>query len=268
MKSIRIIFAAVLSATCLSLSAQEIKSQWNGARVAFLGDSITDAAQIGTKNDVYWNLMSDILGTIPYVYGINGHKMNQIIGQATKLENDHGQDVDAIVVFVGTNDYNDSLPLGEFFTYSDEQVEVDGHEIVTRRHREVVYDDATFCGRTNSVLRWLKSHYPKKQIILFTPLHRGYATFGDNNIQPDENYSNACGNFIDDYVNAIKRAGEIWSVPVIDLFSNSGLYPLLEEDDQFFRDKETDHLHPNTAGHTRLANVISYMLQSYPACLD
>ncbi len=50
-----------------------------------------------------------------------------------------------------------------------------------------------------------------------TPLHRGYAKFGETNIQPDENYTNRCGEDIDAYINAVKEAGNVWAVPVIDL---------------------------------------------------
>ena len=250
------------------LPAQRISSQWAGARVAFLGDSITDARQIGATNDVYWHLLTDILGTQPYVYGISGHRMNQIIGQGERLEADHGQDVDAIMVFVGTNDYNASIPMGEWYTVTPAITQEDGQVEVARLHRELSYDDATFCGRTNATLRWLKTHYPTKQIILLTPIHRGYAAFGSQNIQPDESYSNACGLFIDDYVDAVKEAGDVWAVPVIDIFSISGLYPLLDEQSLYFRNPDADRLHPNTAGHERLAEVLAYALQYYPARLD
>ena len=167
------ICAAFLAALQLASAQPQIRSQWEGARVAFLGDSITDARQIGTTNDVYWNNLRDILGIEAYVYGISGHQMNQIVGQAEKLEAGHGQEVDAIIVFIGTNDFNSSIPLGEWYSYDYEVVEVDGPTDVLRRHRELVYDGSTFRGRANITMRWLKSHYPDKQIIFLTPLHRG-----------------------------------------------------------------------------------------------
>lgn len=245
----------------------QIESHWNGARVAFLGDSITDKGQLG-ENDTYWNLLTDILGTVPYVYGISGHMMPHIIGQGEKLEAEHGQDVDVIMVFVGTNDYNANIPMGEWYTYDTAITNHNGIE-VGRAHRTLIYDPKTFKGRTNATLKWLKTHYPTKQIILLTPLHRGFSTFGEHNIQPDETYANACGLFIDDYVEAIKEAGDVWAVPVIDLFSISGLYPMIKEQTQYFRYKDgNDMLHPNTAGHKRMAEVLARALQYYPAKLD
>lgn len=245
----------------------EIMSQWNGKKVAYLGDSITDANQLNWQN-VFWNFLKDILGIEPYVYGINGHQMNQIIGQAEKLEAEHGQDVDAIIVFVGTNDYNAHLPIGEWYEEKAERTFDDGPIEVTRKHRVMNTDESTFCGRTNNVMSYLKHHFPTKQIIFLTPLHRGYATFGDKNIQPDESFANSLGYYIDDYVQAIREAGSLWAIPVIDLFTISGLYPLEKEQLVYFRNPDRDALHPNTEGHRRMAYAIAYQLLGYPASFD
>ena len=266
------LFLILFSTLCLvaAASAQPLlPSQWDGKRVAFLGDSITDARQIGTTNDVYWHMLEGILGIRPFVYGISGHRMNQIIGQGERLERDHGQDVDAIIVFIGTNDYNGGIPLGEWYTYSYEQTVAanrqTGRTEVFRKHRELVYDDATFRGRANTTLRWLKTHYPDKQIIFLTPIHRAYATFSADNIQPPESFANACGLFIEDYIQAVRELADVWAVPVIDLASISGLYPMLDEHAKYFRNADTDRLHPNTEGHVRMAWAIAYQLLGYPA---
>lgn len=261
--------ASALVLFCLSLgslSAQvEIDSQWKGRRVALLGDSITDARQIAQTNNIYWNFLKDILGIEPYVYGISGHRMNQIIGQAQKLEAEHGQHVDAILVFIGTNDYNANVPLGEWYTYSDRKTIDDGPVEVTRRHRELVFDDSTFRGRANNTVRWLKTHYPDKQIIFLTPIHRGYAKFNDKNIQPEESFANACGHFIDEYVQAVREIADVWAVPVIDFGAACGLYPMMDEHAHYFRKADTDRLHPNTPGQLRMAYALAYQLLNYPA---
>ena len=53
----------------------------------------------------------------------------------------------------------------------------------------------------------------------------------------------------DDYVQAVKEAANIWSVPVIDLNAVSGLNPMIEEHLPLFRDPSFDRLHPNSKGH-------------------
>ena len=49
--------------------------------------------------------------------------------------------------------------------------------------------------------------------MLLTPLHRSLANFGETNVQPDENYQNSCGEYVDAYVQAVKEAGNVWGVP-------------------------------------------------------
>lgn len=259
--------AAILLSISLSLlpaGAQQIQSQWAGKRVAFLGDSITDAGQLKGPNNIYWRQMQDILGITPYVYGISGHKMNQIPGQADKLLKEHGQNVDAILVFVGTNDYNSGTPLGEWFSYDTQPADYNGTVIETP-HRTPIFSDETFRGRINCTMRHLKANFPDKQIIFLTPIHRAFAEFGPTNRQPDESHSNKAGIFIDEYIDAIKEAADVWAVPVIDLNSISGLYPLMDVHTRYFRNADKDRLHPNTPGQMRMALAISYQLLAYPA---
>ncbi|MDD6772796.1 MAG: SGNH/GDSL hydrolase family protein [Bacteroidales bacterium] len=250
----------------VGISAQTLgHSQWEGRKVAFLGDSITDARQVEKTNNVYWNFLAEMLGFEPYVYGISGHRMNQIQGQAEKLIAEHGMDFDAIIVFVGTNDYNGSIPMGEWYTFDVRETLDDGPAMQRRKHRQMSFDPETFKGRTNVTLRYLKQTFPDKQIIFLTPIHRAFAMFSDRNVQPDESFANDCGLFVDDYVQAIKEIANIWAVPVIDLNSICGLYPLLDEHAHYFRNAEKDRLHPNTPGQLRMAYALAYQLLAYPS---
>lgn len=78
---------------------------WKGKRVAYFGDSITDPRNSGSKKK-YWGFLEDWLGITPYVYGVSGRQWNDIPRQAQKLQEEHGDSVDAILIFIGTNDYN------------------------------------------------------------------------------------------------------------------------------------------------------------------
>jgi hypothetical protein len=83
-------------------------------------------------------------------------------------------------------------------------------------------------------------------------------------VQPDESYSNARGLYIEDYVKALKEAGEVWAVPVIDLYSLSGLYPSYDSYVPYFHDGQKDRLHPNAAGDLRIAQTLQYQLLTLP----
>ncbi len=126
-------------------------------------------------------------------------------------------------------------------------------------------DGDTFRGRINIAMSYLKANFPDKQVILLTPIHRGYARFGDNNIQPDESYPNSLGLYADAYVDVVKEAANVWAVPVIDLNSICGLYPNADSHARYFHDARSDRLHPNAEGHYRMAKALAYQLSSYPA---
>ena len=63
---------------------------------------------------------------------------------------------------------------------------------------------------------------------------------------------------------AVKDAGNIWAVPVIDMNAVSGLYPMMDEHAQYFADPQTDRLHPNDKGHERMARTLYYQLAVLP----
>ena len=156
----------------------------------------------------YWGFLQDWLGITPYVYGVSGRQWNDIPRQADKLQKEHGDDFDAILIFMGTNDYNNGVPIGEWYTETFDSVRVARHkpnEMIQRRHRHFAMDKNTLKGRINIAMSKLKQMYPTKQIVVMTPVHRAYFASGDKNIQPDEMYENARGLFFDEYVKAIKR---------------------------------------------------------------
>ena len=235
---------------------------WTGKKVAFFGDSITDAQHLGTEKN-YWQFLEDKLQITPLVYGINGRQWDDIPRQAEQLFADHGESTDAIIIFIGTNDYNGSVPPGRWWDTRKEEVCAQG-QMVWRMRRIANTDPDTLRGRINRGLAVVKDLFIKQQIILCTPIHRGYANFSETNIQPEESYPNALGMYVDEYVDIIKEAGAIWSVPVIDLFGVSGLLPMRDGYAQYFSKQDTDRLHPNTAGHARIAETLYYQLSALP----
>ena len=90
------------------------------------------------------------------------------------------------------------------------------------------------------------------------------SVFGPSNVQPDEFHANGRGLFIDDYVAAVKEAGNVWAVNVIDLNAESGLFPLLKSHARFFHNEKSDMLHPNNAGHEQISRAIMRRLGVIP----
>lgn len=241
---------------------------WQGKRVAYLGDSITDPNHKAADKK-YWTLLEEWLGMTPFVYAISGRQWNDIPRQAEKLRSEHGNDFDAIIIFIGTNDYNAGVPVGQWFTEIAEDIATNINEPGNKEKRKklvTVMTDSTYCGRINIALSTLKRMFPSKQIVVMTPIHRSIFISKNGKWQQPDNYCNKIGEHFSEYIEASKACGNIWSVPVIDLNALCGLNPLLEEHRQFFKDEGKDLLHPNNKGHERMARTIMYQLLALPCC--
>lgn len=251
-------------------------AQWQGKRCAFLGDSMTDPNNRAATYH-YYDYLRDSLGIEPRVYARSGHQWHQILEKAKLMQQTDSTTIDAIFIWAGTNDYNHGIPIGQFFTERDTVCNRNG-KMVAARHREWCMNDTTFCGRINMCLSWLKHNYPTKQIIVMTPIHRAYANFSDPannkfNVQPDEDFTNVQGHYIEEYMDVLRQACQYWAVPCIDLYRDSGLFPMEPEHGVYFAEPEPkpetvryDRLHPNNAGHIRLGKTIEARLRALP-CL-
>lgn len=256
------------SGTGTCISKGRIQHPWYGKKVGYIGDSITDPNNNKDEIKKYWEFLQEWLGITPYVYGVSGRQWDDVPRQAEKLKAEHGNEVDAIIVLMGTNDFNSSVPVGEWFTEKEEQVMAARGEVKkleTRKRRIPILTKDTYKGRINMGLSQLKNLFPDKQIVLLTPLHRALAEFSEKNVQPDESYQNKCGEYVDAYVQAIKEAGNLWGVPVIDFNSVTGMNPMIKEQLIYFHDASFDRLHPSTTGQERMARTLMYQLLSLPA---
>ncbi|MBR7133657.1 MAG: SGNH/GDSL hydrolase family protein [Clostridia bacterium] len=246
-----------------------INSQWQGKKIAFLGDSITEGVGV-KKGECFWNYLEQKLGCISYSFGKSGELMRGLLPQVEELYASHGEKIDAIVIFAGTNDYNAGLPMGEWYTEPKDQEVIVGYEgekalYATRKRREYNIDISTFRGSINALMSKVREYYPTKQVIFMTPLHRAYANYGGNNIQYDELHTDKGGYYVDEYVSVIKEAPNVWACDIIDLHSKSGLFPLNDKQAQvFFCNAETDRLHPNAAGHMRIAETMEIAMKNIP----
>lgn len=245
---------------CLLALGQPVfaQNQWSGSKVAILGDSISDPGRVGTTR-CWWEFLAELMDMQTVSFAVNGARMSQLPAQAMKVDSTF----DAILILAGTNDFFHDIPMGEWFTEQVDTVNTNG-VMTAKLHRSFNYDSGTFCGRCNILMHYLKTTFPTKQIILMTPIHRAFATFSERNVQPDEMYANIRGLYIEDYAAAIRRCGQIWSMPVIDLYSDSGLMPVLDEYARYFHNAQTDLLHPGAEGHYRMAKTIQYHLMSLP----
>lgn len=208
--------------------------------IAFLGDSITEGAGATEYKNCFVEVFSRMTHSKTINYGIGGTRIapqtkpsidpifdKDFIMRVDVME----KDVDVVVVFGGTNDFgHGDAPFGEL---SDTE-------------------SNTFCGSCDTLMNKLINKYPSKSIVVITPLHR----------LSEENTVNEIGmqcKVLADYVYAIKKKAEKYSIPILDLYAVSGMQPNIEAQNKLYF---ADGLHPNDCGHKKIAKMIKQFLET------
>jgi len=215
-----------------------------GKKINFLGDSITEGCGVSCQENVFHQVMKREYGLAEARnYGVGGTRFaRQTVPSEPQWDQDFCQratemekDADAVVVFGGTNDFgHGDAPLGDF---ADREPN-------------------TFFGACHFLFRYLIETYPDAVIAVCTPLHR----LNEDDPMGDHRYKAYHYGDLKTYVAIIREVAEYYSLPVIDLYANSGIQPKVD----IMREKfMPDGLHPNDAGHERIAHVIGNFLLSY-----
>lgn len=212
-----------------------------GQKIDFLGDSITEGAGVSHINRRFTELLSSEYGILTVNHGIGG---TRIARQRTpsfypdhdkdyiSRVNDLDSDADVIMVFGGTNDYgHGDAPMG------------------TMQDRTPF----TFYGALHTLYTALITRFPQALIVVMTPLHRL-----NEDALVDENGRQRAGT-LKDYVNAIREVAQYYSLPILDLYKESGLQPNVPVIQEMY---VPDGLHPNDAGHEILKNMIYSFLKN------
>ena len=210
-----------------------------GTKINFLGDSITEGAGTSSHDKMFTMLIEREYGAICQNYGIGGTRIarqktpteekwdRDFISRVPEMDND----ADIVVVFGGTNDFgHGDAPIG---TMSDRT-------------------PYTFYGALHCLYTALTEKYPDVPVVILTPLHRL------NEDSPKGDNKPAPVGTLKEYVNIIREVAEYYSLPVLDLFKESGLQPKIPVIQQKY---VPDGLHPNDDGNAILAHKIARFLE-------
>lgn len=212
-----------------------------GKKIAFLGDSITEGVGVSSVEKTYWKLIGQRTGAGVYGYGIGGTRIakNRLPGNNPYVDaNWFGSrvekmipDADIVVVFGGTNDFgHGDAPMG------------------TMKDRT----NDTFYGAYHLLMQQLINRYPYAQLVVMTPMHR----CSEEDMPFNEAGIRRAG-VLKDYVEAIRAVAEFYSVPVVDLFAESGIQPRMQIHKEMYM---PDGLHPNDDGHIKIADCLLRVL--------
>lgn len=215
-----------------------------GKKINFIGDSITEGARVENSENFYPNIIKRNAGLAEARnYGVGGSRIARI----HKLEGNPSDedfnaraermdpDFDVVVVFGGTNDFgHGNVPLGKM---GDSDV-------------------YTFYGALKTLCLYLIKNYPEKTIVFMTPLHRLNEEL-DYNKRLEEGNPNARP--LVDFVNAIREVCELFSIPVLDMFKESGMPARVWA---WCENHMPDGLHPNDNGQKIIAHKLQKFLEN------
>ena len=215
-----------------------------GKKINFIGDSITEGARVENPENFYPNIIKKSAGLAEARnYGIGGSRIARVhkkeglpsdedfVARAERMD----PDFDVVVVFGGTNDFgHGKVPLGQM---GDEDV-------------------YTFYGALRTLCLYLIKTYPDKQIVFMTPLHRLNEEL-DYNKRLEEGNPNARP--LVDFVNAIREVCELFSIPVLDMFRESGMPARVWA---WCENHMPDGLHPNDNGQKIIAHKLQKFLEN------
>lgn len=212
-----------------------------GTAINFLGDSITEGAGTSGIGKRFTDILSSEYEIISFNYGIGGTRIarqqnpstepvwdRDFISRVDEME----ESSDVVVVFGGTNDYgHGDAPIGNFNDRTPD----------------------TFYGALHTLYTKLIEKFYGKPIIILTPLHRL-----NEESKRGENKSEDVAS-LKEYVEIIREVAEYYSLPVLDLFKESGLQPAIPVIKENYM---PDGLHPNDEGHKVLAQKIANYLKT------
>lgn len=212
-----------------------------GTKIDFLGDSITEGHGTSAPEKNFCMLIEREYEAICQNCGIGGTRIARQHTPSNEAWDrdfcsrvaDLDPDADIVVVFGGTNDFgHGDAPIG---TMSDRTPD-------------------TFYGALHVLYTSLIEKFPESPIIVLTPLHR----CNEDNPRGDGNKPQDVGD-LKAYVEIIREVAEYYSLPVLDLYKESGLQPKVPVIKQKYI---PDGLHPNDAGHEILARKIAKFIES------
>jgi len=196
-----------------------------GKTAAFVGDSITNGAQLNAGDLRYWEVLASKL----QLGEVTGMGVN---GSCYSTKSEFGMDheplatryqkipqADLIFIFLGTNDFGRSTPMG---TMEDTE-------------------DVSFYGAMNMILTKLETQCPNSRIILLTPIVRYDKSTNNLGLKQSE------------YIDAIKAVAAQRGLILIDT------YELTRQ--QLTQGLFADTVHPDKYGHQVLAEALETWLQ-------
>ena len=281
------------------IKKSSFSNPFHGLKLVALGDSITQGQVYDGPVPVpFANVAAEELGMDCINYGIGGSTIaacENYGGTFASLADFNAATKDTskyYVVMTGRQTYTDyryngsswvtttiamRTPLVDRYDLMDDDADI---ILVSSGSNDFYYNwteigeitdtvKTTFRGAMNVLCTGLINKYPKKCIIFLTPLKRGQTQQASASISDTTAHRGGSDGTIDhknlfektmkDYCDIIKEMCDRYSIPVIDVYSESMLVPQLASQYDMF---DSYHTHPLQAGHNIIARLIVGKLKS------
>ena len=201
-------------------------------KINFIGDSITEGALATKTENNFVSLLAKMSNSVVRNYGISATRIAKNIKPsfdpsfdqyfASRVDN-MNHEADLVFVFGGTNDYgHGDAPLGKL---GDKE-------------------PTTFYGAMDDLINKLLEYHKKEQIIFMLPIYR---------VNEDNPYGDGSkkvpGESLSRYREAMVEVLNIYQIKILDIKDEIGRAennPLI-----------ADGLHPNDAGHYKIASLLN-----------
>ena len=197
-------FLFLLSIIFLVCSFQRKEITW-----VAIGDSITylNEHHDETGNRITKGYMTRVVEKLPHVkYTNQGHNGWTAVRIATEIEKLGITKADVYSIFLGTNDWWGSKPLGTINDYQNNT------------------GTATVYGSFKIIINKLRSLNADAKIILITPMQRVDFVY-INNFKNNAfgSYKEKNGQRLEQFAGAVNAIGQLENIPVVDLYNKSGM---------------------------------------------
>ena len=212
-------------------------------KAGFLGDSITGGQSPGEVPSTVVIKYYDVLATRlrltsavgeAWTGSAIGREASYVDKRFTKRYLLLPTDLDIISVFGGTNDWSLNTVLGTMADAPNDE------------------DNVSFYGSLHFLCQGMVTRWPNGKFFFMTPTPQ-------NRTDVPYGMVNSLGKTLADYVNAIKEVCAWYSIPVLDLFTQSGLYPFDEYQRSVWM---LDGLHWSQATHLKMGDRISRFMEN------
>ena len=219
----------------LALTADQLYkvNDISNSKTLFIGDSITESNYTATSNwvsnIVNWFGISDYTNA-----GMSGTGILREFGAFPNWYNaidDYDSGYDLILIMGDMNDWSNKVfTNSNLGSYGDSST-------------------STFYGTMKLYLEKIINKYPTAKIgwIISTPRYQNIANTSD--------YLNGYSSIFESATNIIKIMCNNYSIPVLDLYHESNLYPWNSTNNSTYF-YNGDHIHPNNDGHLVISNKI------------